>query len=146
MSSGSLTEPDRLEGDVRDYIPIVRDQMMRRQMEQQLSMRPSTPPIENAPVQNKSESEATRRRDELLELAGGYLKDAFMMTNSNHDYEYLLPLEELSENLNDIAYSDRVLIADGYKEEFGSKVEALCALNYHKQILLEDNNKLEEVT
>ena len=44
-------EPDRLEGDVRNYIPIVRDQIMRRQMEQQLSMRPSTPPIENAPRQ-----------------------------------------------------------------------------------------------
>ena len=98
------------------------------------------------PVQNKTESEAARRREELLELAGWYLKDAVMMTNSNHDYEYLLPLEELSENLKDIAYSDCVLIADGYKEEFCSKVEALCALNYHKQILLEDNNKLEEVT
>ena len=98
------------------------------------------------PVKDKTESEANRRREELLELAGGYLKDAVMMTNTNHDYENLTPLEELGENLKDIAYSDCVLIADGYKEEFGSKVEALCALNYHKQILLEDNNKLEEVT
>ena len=98
------------------------------------------------PVQNKSESEQARRREELLELAGEYLKDAVMMTNSNHEYEDLTPLEELGENLKDIAYSDCVLIADGYKDEFGSKVEALCALNYHKQILLEDNNKLEEVT
>ena len=98
------------------------------------------------PVQNKSESEQARRREELLELAGDYLKDAVMMTNSNHEYEDLTPLEELGENLKDIAYSDCVLIADGYKDEFGSKVEALCALNYHKQILLEDNNKLEEVT
>ena len=98
------------------------------------------------PVQNKSESEQARRREELLELAGEYLKDAVLMTNSNHEYEDLTPLEELGENLKDIAYSDCVLIADGYKDEFGSKVEALCALNYHKQILLEDNNKLEEVT
>ena len=98
------------------------------------------------PVQNKSESEQVRRREELLELAGEYLKDAVLMTNSNHEYESLTPLEELGENLKDIAYSDCVLIADGYKDEFGSKVEALCALNYHKQILLEDNNKLEEVT
>lgn len=97
-------------------------------------------------VQDKSESEQARRREELLELAGEYLKDAVMMTNSNHEYEDLTPLEELGENLKDIAYSDCVLIADGYKDEFGSKVEALCALNYHKQILLEDNNKLEEVT
>ena len=98
------------------------------------------------PVQNKSESEQARRREELLELAGEYLKDAVLMTNSNHEYENLTQLEELGENLKDIAYSDCVLIADGYKDEFGSKVEALCALNYHKQILLEDNNKLEEVT
>ena len=98
------------------------------------------------PVQNKSESEQACRREELLELAGEYLKDAVMMTNSNHDYEDITPLEELGENLKDIAYSDCVLIADRYKDEFGSKVEALCALNYHKQILLEDNNKLEEVT
>ena len=98
------------------------------------------------PVQNKSESEQARRREELLELAGEYLKDAVMMTNSNHEYEDLTPLEELGENLKDIAYSDCVLIADGYKDEFSSKVEALCALNYHKQILLEDNNKLEAVT
>ena len=98
------------------------------------------------PVQNKSESEQARRREELLELAGEYLKDAVLMTNSSHEYEDLTPLEELGENLKDIAYSDCVLIADGYKDEFSSKVEALCALNYHKQILLEDNNKLEEVT
>lgn len=98
------------------------------------------------PIKNMSESEQNRRREELLELAGGYLKDAVMMTNSHHEYENLTPLEELGENLKDIAYSDCVLIADGYKEEFSSKVEALCALNYHKQILLEDNNKLEEVT
>ena len=98
------------------------------------------------PVQDKSESEQARRREELLELAGEYLKDAVLMTNSNHEYEDLTQLEELGENLKDIAYSDCVLIADGYKDEFGSKVEALCALNYHKQILLEDNNKLEEVT
>ena len=98
------------------------------------------------PARDISESEQARRREELLELAGGFLKDAVMMTNSNHDYEDLTPLEKLAENLKDIAYSDCVLIADGYKEDFNSKVEALCALNYHKQILLEDNNKLEEVT
>ena len=98
------------------------------------------------PVQDTSENEQARRREELLELAGEYLKDAVLMTNSNHEYEDLTPLEKLGENLKDIAYSDCVLIADGYKDEFDSKVEALCALNYHKQILLEDNNKLEEVT
>ena len=98
------------------------------------------------PVQNKTDDEVSRRREELLELAGGYLKGAVMMTNTNHDYENLTPLEELSENLKDIAYSDYVLVADGYKEEFDSKVEALCALNYQKQIFLENNNKLEEVT
>ena len=37
---------NRIEGDVKDYIPIVLDQM-----EQQMAMRPETPPIENTPRQ-----------------------------------------------------------------------------------------------
>ena len=98
------------------------------------------------PIQGMSESQQTRRREELLELAGEYLKDAVLMTNRHYEDPFILDLEKLGANLKDIAFSDVVLIADGYKDEFSSKVEALCALNYHKQILLEDNNKLEEVT
>lgn len=39
----------RMQGDVRDYLPIYREQMQRRQIEQQIAMRPATPPMFNAP-------------------------------------------------------------------------------------------------
>ena len=41
----------RMQGDVREYLPIYREQMQRRQIEQQIAMRPPETPMFNAPQQ-----------------------------------------------------------------------------------------------
>ena len=102
-------EPDRLEGDVRDYIPIVRDQMMRRQMEQQLSMRPSTPPIENAPRQYTPAELAQAAQQLACEKLGLDDPDDFDEYESEHQAALNIAMQELSQQRNaEVAQYQRV--------------------------------------
>ncbi|MBQ7215555.1 MAG: hypothetical protein IJS39_06185 [Synergistaceae bacterium] len=102
-------EPDRLEGDVRDYIPIVRDQMMRRQMEQQLSMRPSTPPVDNAPRQYTPAELAEAAQKLACEKLGLDDPDDFDEYESEHQAALNIAMQELSQQRNaEVAQYQRV--------------------------------------
>ncbi len=102
-------EPDRLEGDVRDYIPIVRDQMMRRQMEQQLSMRPEMPPVANAPRQYTPAELAEAAQELACEKLGLDDPDDFDEYESEHQAALNLAMQELSQQRNaEVAQYQRV--------------------------------------
>lgn len=91
------------------------------------------------------EDEIHRRQEKLLELAGEYLHEPVMLienfiTDSKYD-----PLECLGEGIKRMASADYVLFADGFRKSRRCQIELACAVKYGKQILLEDNNKIEEV-
>ncbi|MBQ7217172.1 MAG: hypothetical protein IJS39_14445 [Synergistaceae bacterium] len=100
---------NRIEGDVKDYIPIVRDQMMRRQMEQQMAMRPETPPIENAPRQYTPAELAQAAQELACEKLGLDDPDDFDEYESEHQAALNLAMQELSQQRNaEVAQYQRV--------------------------------------
>ena len=106
---------NRLEGDVRDYIPIVRDQMLRRQMEMQLSQRPSTPPTMNAPRQYTPSELADAAKNVACERLGLDDPDDFDEYESEHQAAMKLAMDELSQRRNmEVAQYQRA--AQGYQD------------------------------
>ena len=106
---------NRLEGDIRDYVPIVRDQMMRRQMEQQLSMRPETPPIVNAPQQYTPKELAEAAQKLACEKLGLDDPDDFDEYEGEHQAALNLAMQELSQQRNaELAAYQRV--SQGYQD------------------------------
>ena len=104
---------NRMEGDVRDYIPIVREQMMRRQMEQQLSMRPETPPM-NAPQQYTPSELAEAAQQLACEKLGLDDPEDFDEYEGEHQAALNLAMQELSQQRNaEIAQYQRV--SQGYQ-------------------------------
>ena len=104
---------NRLEGDIRDYVPIVREQMMRRQMEQQLSMRPETPPID-APQQYTPSELAEAAQELACEKLGLDDPDDFDEYESEHQAALNLAMQELAQQRNaEIAQYQRV--SQGYQ-------------------------------
>ena len=100
---------NRLEGDVRDYVPIVRDQMMRRQMEQQLSMRPEMPPVDNAPRQYTPSELAQAAQKLACEKLGLDDPDDFDEYESEHQAALNIAMQELSQQRNaEVAQYQRV--------------------------------------
>ena len=88
--------------------------------------------------------ERARRREELLELAGEYLREPVMLIEPSEDAGEN-KMCRLGENIKRMAVSDYVLLGDGFDSEDISRLEMGCALKCGKKILLEHNRKLEEV-
>ena len=105
---------NRLEGDVRDYVPIVREQMMRRQMEQQLSMRPETPPMADAPRQYTPAELAEAAQKLACEKLGLDDPDDFDTYEGEHQAALNLAMQELAQQRNaELAQYQRV--SQGYQ-------------------------------
>ena len=91
------------------------------------------------------EDEIARRQEKLLELAGEFLHEPVMLIETYIRNEKYNALECLGECIKRMAKADYVLFADGWENSRRSKIEMACALEYNKNILLEQNNKIEEV-
>ena len=106
---------NRLEGDVKDYVPIVRDQMLRRQMEAQLSQRPSEPPMVNVPKQYTPSELAEAAQKLACEKLGLDDPDDFDEYEGEHQAALKLAMDELNQQRNtEVAQYQRV--AQGYQE------------------------------
>ena len=97
------------------------------------------------PVRDLFEDEIHRKNEQLLELVGEYLHEAVELVDKCMDTAKYSALECLGEDIKRMAGADYVLFADGWETERGGKIEMACALKYGKDILLEQNNKIEEV-
>ena len=93
-------QPDRLEGDIRDYIPIVREQMLRRQMQQQIAQRPETPAQMNAPQPYTPQELASAARKLACEKLGLDDPDDFDVYEDEHQAALKLAMDELSQQRN----------------------------------------------
>ena len=87
---------NRLEGDVRDFVPLVREQMQRRQMELSLAQRPTTPPMFNAPQQYTPKELAEDAQKLACEKLGLEDPDDFDEYESEHRAALNLAMQELS--------------------------------------------------
>ena len=106
---------NRLEGDVKDYVPIVRDQMLRRQMEAQLSQRPATPPTLNAPQPYTPSELADAAKKVACERLGLDDPDDFDDYEGEHQAAMKLAMDELSQRRNmEVAQYQRA--AQGYQD------------------------------
>ena len=90
-------DENRIEGNVQDYIPIVRDQMMRRQMEQQIAMRANTPPVANAPQQYTPSELAEDAKKLACERLGIDDPDDFDEYEGEHQAALNIAMQELSQ-------------------------------------------------
>ena len=105
---------NRLEGDVKDYVPIVRDQMLRRQMEAQLAQRPTTPNM-NAPKPYTPSELADAAQKLACERLGLDDPDDFDEYESEHQAAMKLAMDELSQRRNmEVAQYQRA--AQGYQD------------------------------
>ena len=106
---------NRLEGDVKDYVPIVRDQMLRRQMEAQLSQRPPEPPMVNVPKQYTPSELAEAAQKLACEKLGLDDPDDFDEYEGEHQAALKLAMDELNQQRNtEVAQYQRA--AQGYQE------------------------------
>lgn len=91
---------NRLEGDVKDYVPLVREQMQRRQMELSMAQRPTTPPMFNAPQQYTPKELAEDAQKLACEKLGLDDPDDFDEYESEHRAALNLAMQELSNRRN----------------------------------------------
>ena len=98
------------------------------------------------PEREMFEDEKARRQDELLEIAGEYLHEPVEAIRKYDAEIQHSELEQLGESIKQMSKADYVLISGNWRSERRSKLEAVCAIEYMKPILMEDGNKLEEVT
>lgn len=106
---------NRLEGDVKDYVPIVRDQMLRRQMEAQLFQRSATPPTMNAPKPYTPSELADAAKKAACERLGLDDPDDFDEYEGEHQAAMKLAMDELSQRRNmEVAQYQRA--AQGYQD------------------------------
>ncbi len=91
---------NRLEGDVRDFVPLVREQMQRRQMELSMAQRPTTPPMFNAPQQYTPKELAEDAQKLACEKLGLDDPDDFDEYESEHRAALNLAMQELSNRRN----------------------------------------------
>ena len=96
-------------------------------------------------MRNMFEDEIARRQEKLLELAGEYLHEPVMLIETFIKDKKYTALECLGEGLKRMAEADYVLLSDGWENGRRSTIEMACALKYNKNILLEHNNRIEEV-
>lgn len=100
---------ERLDGNVKDYIPIVRDQMMRRQMQQQMAQRPETPAQINIPQPYTPQELASAARKLACEKLGLEDPDDFDLYEDEHQAALKLAMDELSQQRNaEVAQYQRV--------------------------------------
>ena len=91
------------------------------------------------------EDEIARRQEKLLELAGEYLHEPVMLIETFIKPEKYNALECLGEGIKRMADADYVLLSEGWENGRRSTIEMACALKYNKKILIEHNNRIEEV-
>ena len=96
------------------------------------------------PMRGRTLEEIAIEREKLFELAGRYFNEPVKLVE-NYLSMVLNPLECLGENLKRMALADYVLFSNGYEGARGCKIEMACALEYDKQILLEEAGKIEEI-
>ena len=95
--------------------------------------------------QDMFEDEKAKRREALLELAGEYLRQPVeAITKYDADVKQS-ELKQLGESIKRMADADYILFSGDWRSDRRNKIEMACALAYEKQILLEDNQKIEEV-
>ena len=105
----------RLEGDVREYVPIVREQMQRRQIEAQMAQRSQTPPLFNAPQQYTPKELADDAQKLACERLGLEDPDDFDEYESEHRAALNLAMQELANRRNaEVAQYQRV--ANDYQQ------------------------------
>ena len=90
----------RMQGDVRDYLPIYKEQLQRRQIEQQIAMRPSTPPMFNAPQQYTAKELADEAQKLACEKLGLEDPDDFDEYEGEHRAALNLAMQELTNRRN----------------------------------------------
>ena len=98
------------------------------------------------PERDMFEDEKARRQEKLLELAGEYLHEPVEAIKKYDAELQHSELEQLGESLKQMSKADYVLISGDWRSERRNKIEAVCAIEYMKPILMEDGNRLEEVT
>ena len=100
---------NRLEGDIKDYVPIVRDQMLRRQMQQQMAQRPENPPQANIPKPYTAKELAEAAQKLACEKLGLDDPDDFDVYEGEHQAALKLAMDELSQQRNtEVAQYQRV--------------------------------------
>ena len=98
------------------------------------------------PERDMFEDEKAYRQEKLLELAGEYLHEPVEAIRKYDAETQCSELEQLGESIQQMSKADYVLISGNWGSERRSKIETVCALEYKKAILMEDGNKIEEVT
>ena len=91
---------NRLEGDIKDYVPIVRDQMLRRQMQQQIAQRPENPLQANIPKPYTPSELAEAAQKLACEKLGLDDPDDFDVYEGEHQAALKLAMDELSQQRN----------------------------------------------
>ena len=97
------------------------------------------------PERDMFEDEKARSRERLLELAGEYLKEPVEAITKYDAEKERSELEQLGESIKRMTKADYVLFSGDWRAERRTQIEMACALKYQKEILLEDNKKIEEV-
>lgn len=98
------------------------------------------------PERDMFEDEVSRRQEKLLVLAGEYLHEPVEAVKKYDAESQLSELEQLGESIKQMSKADYVVISGNWRQDRRSKIEMVCAVEYKKAILIEDSNKLEEVT
>ena len=105
----------RMQGDVREYLPIYREQMQRRQIEQQIAQRPAEPPMFSAPQQYTPKELADEAQKLACERLGLDDPDDFDEYEGEHRAALNLAMQELANKRNaEVAQYQRV--ANDYRE------------------------------
>ena len=91
---------ERLDGNIKDYVPIVRDQMMRRQMQQQIAQRPETPAQMNVPKSYTPQELSSAARKLACEKLGLDDPDDFDLYEDEHQAALRLAMDELLQQRN----------------------------------------------
>ena len=87
---------NRLEGDVRDYVSIVREQMQKRQMQAMIASRSQTPPMYNAPQEYTPKELAEDAQKLACEKLGLDDPDDFDEYEGEHQAALNMAMQELA--------------------------------------------------
>ena len=96
------------------------------------------------PTTYKTEGEIRREQEELLMLAGEYLKEPVSLVETNIEDE-VSPLECLGESIKRMSEADCVIFSDCWEDARGCRIEYACARDYGKKILVEHGGGLQDV-
>lgn len=105
----------RLRGDIREFLPIYREQIQRRQLETQLAQRPQTPPMFSEPQPYTAQELADEAQKLACEKLGLEDPDDFDVYEGEHQAALNLAMQELS-NKRSAEVANYQRVASGYRE------------------------------